>query len=106
MGVNQSDLQQSIRDQTGTDLTYEGDWHALFDEEGIAAGTFNNRLHAYLNAQLGVTYDDLPSAMQAYAVSLGFYNWSSMNTALPAGAILAEDGSDMEDELGVLLVQG
>jgi hypothetical protein len=35
---NQGNVQQSIRDQTGTELDYNGDWSALFDQAGIGSG--------------------------------------------------------------------
>jgi hypothetical protein len=100
--TNQGARQQSVRDVTGTALDYNGDWHALFDLAGIPAGDFNGRLLAWINGRLGVTYPDLPGAMQAFAESQGAYNWSSMGTfdaagnreydftggSLPAGATL------------------
>lgn len=75
---NQGLRQQSVRDVTGTALTYEGDWHALFDLQGIASGTFNERLLLWINDQLGTAYTNLPGAMQAYAEDQGVYNWDSM----------------------------
>ena len=80
---NQSDKQASVRGVTGTALTYEGDWHALFDARGIAAGTFDGRMLAYINGKLVACYDNLPAAQQALAASQGFYNWDSMGTFTP-----------------------
>lgn len=72
--------QQSVRDLTETAGSYESDWHALFDLYGIAAGPFNGRLLAWLNLQMATTIADLPGAMQAFAVTQGVTNWSSMGT--------------------------
>ena len=49
--------------------SYEGDWHALFTSAGIAAGDFNGLLLAYINLKLGSSYDNLPGAMNAFAVA-------------------------------------
>lgn len=78
--TNQGGVQQAIRDSTGTALDYNGDWHALFNADGIATGDFNSRMLLWINAQLGLTFTSLPGAMQAFAVDQGFNNWSSMNT--------------------------
>ena len=96
MTWNQQLRQNSVRAVTGTSGTYEDDFHALFTADGIAAGFFNDRLRAWLNGQLGTSYQFLSDAMQAYAVDQGFYNWSSMGTFTigPTGSgILLEDGS-------------
>lgn len=78
--TNQSGVQQAVRDITGTALDYNGDWSALFDQDGIPAGDWNGRLLAWINQTLGTSYTNLPGAMQAFAVEQGFRNWSSMNT--------------------------
>jgi len=65
--TNQSDLQQSIRAITSTTLNYEGDWHALFDSASIPAGTYNERLLAWINAQLSSSYTEINGAKAAYA---------------------------------------
>lgn len=72
--------QASIRAVTSTTGTYEEDWHALFDLAGIATGTFNGRLLGYINHKLSSSYDNLPSAMQAFAADNGAYNWDSLGT--------------------------
>lgn len=79
---NQSGVQQAVRNATSTALSYQGDWHALFDADGIAAGTWNERMLAWINAKLGSTYANIGDAQQAYAVDQGFYNWSSMDTVV------------------------
>lgn len=85
--VNQGDVQASVRARSGsTDgLAYNGDWHALWDAETIDAGTFNERMLAWLNVELSpAVYTNVAEAMQAYAESLGFANWPSMD-AIGAG---------------------
>ena len=79
---NQSDIQAWVREQTGTEFTYEGDWHALFDADDIPEGTFNERLLLWLNTQDSVDADSLPQAMQEWAESLDAYNWDSITADL------------------------
>ena len=82
----QSDRQAAVRAYTGTALTYEGDWLALFDQLGISPdGGFNGRLLAWINYALGANYTEINGAMAAYAVTAGATNWSSMGT-VPQGA--------------------
>lgn len=83
----QSQLQASIRAITGTANSYEGDWHALFDKSAIAAGPFNGRLLAWLNAQLGRTYASLPEAQQAYAVLNGAFSWATLTSVFTPAAL-------------------
>jgi hypothetical protein len=78
--TQQGARQATVRASTGTATTYEGDWHALFDQGSIAAGTFNERLLRWINGQLSSAYIELNSAMQAFATSQGAFNWSSMGT--------------------------
>lgn len=81
--TNQQGLrQQSVRDVTGTELTYNGDWMALFAQSGITISQFDGALLAWLNDKLEpeTPYQNLPRAMQAFAEDQGFYNWSSMGT--------------------------
>lgn len=80
MSQNQSGIQAAVRAQTGTAYNWTGDFHALFDKDGIASGPFNQRLLLWINAALGENYTNLNGAMNAYAVSLGFANWNSLNT--------------------------
>lgn len=77
---NQGARQQSVRNVTATELTYEGDWHALFDLAGIPAGDYNGRLLAWINAQLASSYVGLPDAMNAFAVSKGVTDWNSLGS--------------------------
>jgi hypothetical protein len=77
---NQSGVQAAVRAVTGTTLDYNGDWSALFDADGIAAGDWNGRMLAWINTTLGTSYTNLPGAMHAFAVDQGFTSWSAMNT--------------------------
>jgi len=74
--------QDSARDQSGfaTATNYNEDLQRLFDADGIAAGTFNERQLLWINARLTATYTSLNEAMQAYAESKGAANWSSLGT--------------------------
>lgn len=86
MPVNNSAFQAAIRGQSASTLNWEGDFHALFDDAAIAAGSFNGRLLAYINLVLGSSHTNLPAAQQAYAEDQGFYNWSSIGEASIAAA--------------------
>lgn len=109
---NQGNVQASVRTRSGVtaELDWNGDFHYLWDQEGIADGTFNERMLTWINTELGETYTNLPGAMQAYAESLGFYNWSSM-TAIGAGGPPAVIWEDLTGDVsapgdGVLLWSG
>jgi hypothetical protein len=80
--------QASVRAVTGTTLDYDGDWHALFTAAGIAAGTYDERMLAWINSNLSTSYTSLPQAMQALAVANGAYNFSSMGTFNAGGSSL------------------
>lgn len=77
-GNNPADQQASVRAVTATTLTYNGDWHALFDQQGIAAGTFNERLLLWINVQLSSNYTNLPDAMSAFAIDRGSVSWDAL----------------------------
>lgn len=85
MSTTQGDRQAAVRASTGTALDYNGDWSALFDQAGIAAGDWNGRMLAWINAQLSASYASVPTAMQAYAASQSAPNWSSMGTFTISG---------------------
>jgi hypothetical protein len=78
--TNQGARQASVESATGTTLTYNGDWMALFTKLGIPDGDFDGRMLAWINLSMSASYTNLPQAQQAYATSQGFYNWSSMGT--------------------------
>ena len=53
----QSLRQQSCRDASDTNGTYNEDWIKTFEEAGITTGTFSERMLAYTNAQ-GSAWDN------------------------------------------------
>lgn len=75
---NQSLRQASVRASTGTAYHYEGDWIALFDAAGIASGFFNERMLAWINAQLSTAYTNVNDAMQAFAEDQGATSWNEL----------------------------
>lgn len=80
MSTNDGLRQASVRAATGTALDYNGDWRALFDQAGIAPGPFNGRMLAWINAQLGTGHPEINGALDAFAISQGAPNWSSLGT--------------------------
>lgn len=79
--MSQQGLRQaSVRAVSGTTLNYEGDWHAMWDLQGITAGSFNGRMLEYINTKLGTSYTNVNSAMQALATANGATNFSSLGT--------------------------
>lgn len=72
--------QASARNLSGfaTGTNYNEDFLRLFDAQGVAAGTFNQRQLRWINARMGASFTNLDEAMQAYATSQGAYNWSSL----------------------------
>ncbi len=77
---NQAARQASVRAVTGTVLSYEGDFHALFDDAAIPTGTFNERFLAWINQKLSSSYTELNGAMQALAEENSAPNFSSLGT--------------------------
>jgi hypothetical protein len=78
--------QQSFRTYHGAsgNHPYEADLMLAFAADSISTGTFNERLLAWINLQLGVTYTDLPSAQHAYAVAKNIAGgWSALGTFAP-----------------------
>ena len=76
--------------------------HALFDLDSIPAGTYNERLLAWLNNYLGASYASLPEAKQAYAEDSGFYNWDSISVWDLTG-IITGPGAGTGEGQGLLL---
>lgn len=70
--------QASIRAETGTKNTYDGDWLALFDQAGVPAGDFNGRLLQWINQKLSAAYVSLSQAQQALAVANNAFSFASM----------------------------
>jgi hypothetical protein len=105
MPTNHEGIQAAVRARSGStaNLDWNGDWHHLWDEEEIAAGMFNERMLAWINVELApATYTNVAEAMQAYAESLGFYNWSSMNTIGEGGAASSPEVEILWDDDDVM----
>lgn len=80
---NDGDRQKVLRTSTGKALDYNGDWMAKFDANGIAAGTFNERMIAFINVQLSASYTEINSALRAYAIAQTTTNAKSFNELGP-----------------------
>lgn len=85
MATNDEAKLASVQAATGTARGWNGDWIALFDAAGIAAGDFNGRMLAWINAQLGTSYTSLVTAQNALAVNQGAASWGQLGT-FTAGA--------------------
>ncbi len=83
MATNPEAKLTSVRGVTSTTGTYNEDWLALFTARSIPAGTFNERLLAYINGELSTSYTDINLALQAFAVDQDDDNFSSMGTFTP-----------------------
>jgi len=79
-GNNQGDVQTSLRTKSTKALDASSDWAAVFDAAGIAAGPWNGRCLAYINAHLTTSYTDITRAQNEFAVAKGYTNWSAMST--------------------------
>ena len=101
----QSLRQASIRAVTGTTYTYEGDWHALFDNDGIALGQFNERLLRWINARLGTSYTEINGAMAAMALAEGADSFQAIGTFSATGnfdtPVLTWDGITTDPSPGL-----
>lgn len=79
MTTNQESRQQNLRDQAASTHNTSSDWHAYWDNQGVAAGTFNERMLTWINSTLGTSYTNVTGAMHAFAVNRGFSSWASIN---------------------------
>jgi len=79
MTTNQEARHQDLRDQTATARSTASDWHAYWDDQGVAAGTFNERMLTWINTALGTSYTNVVGAMAAYAADKGVSGWSSLD---------------------------
>lgn len=103
--MSQQGLRQaSVRLVSGTQLNYEGDWHAMWDLQGIPAGPFNGRMLAYINEYLSAAYTEINGAMYAFAASFGASTFQSLGT-FDAGLGPSGDGLLLEDVTGFLLLE-
>lgn len=78
--LNQSSVQQSLRDGTDYEGTYNEDWHAYWDLAGIATDRkFEERMLLWINGELGANYTNLMDAKAAYAASKGVSRWDDVD---------------------------
>lgn len=83
MTHNQEQLQNNIQAITGTDLTYNEDWSALFDDNSIFEGAFNDRMVAYLQSVLDSSLDNLNELKALYAIRQGLDRWEQVTEIVP-----------------------
>jgi hypothetical protein len=87
-------LQASVRAISGSSRDYNGDWAALFDFDGIAAGDWNGRLLKWINLKLRFTYTSLVSAMNDMAKGQGVPNFGLIGTIdVTFSSLLLRDNS-------------
>ena len=80
MTTNQEARQISVRASTSTTYDHNSDWNALFTAAGIAAGPWNNRFIAWVNAQLSSSYSNINEAKRAIAAAQGVTRWNDVST--------------------------
>jgi hypothetical protein len=83
MSTNQELRQISVRAVSGSNLDYNGDWSALFDQALIAKNLdWNGRLLTWINLKLAppTPYANLPSAQAAWAANFGARSWNELGT--------------------------
>ena len=93
MADNAADRHASVRAITGTNGDYAGDWHALFNLQGIPDGEFSGRMIAWINAKLGTSYTGINAAMYAFAASKGAASWGEMGIFALYRRLLKADGT-------------
>lgn len=77
---NQSEHHADIRTSISPQARdYNSDWHAQFTKDLIAAGPFNARMIAWINAELSTSYSNMNDALRAYAVNQGFTRFNDVN---------------------------
>lgn len=79
----QSLRQASIRAVTGTAGTHNEDWIALFNLRGMAAGSFEARMIAYVNNKLTASYTEVNAALAALAADASAGQFQAMGTFTP-----------------------
>lgn len=62
-------LQQALRAATGTTQSYEGDWHAYLDAQGIQKGQWDGRVLDYYKLMTGNTNGTASSAHQYFLLN-------------------------------------
>ena len=59
MATNSEAKQASVRGVTSTTATFNEDWLALFNARSIGAGTYNERVLAYINRLISLEVYDI-----------------------------------------------
>lgn len=82
MPKNQESLHDALRTRSGSvkNLTFNGDWVAVFDADGISAGTFNERLLKWINFRLSASHANLAGAQAAFAASKSVTRWTDITS--------------------------
>lgn len=78
--TNSEDRHSSVRTITSTTGSIEEDWIAAFDDDSVAAGTFNERFIGWLQARLTSTDDNLPGLKAEFAIDKGATSWNGLGT--------------------------
>lgn len=78
MADNAGGRHNAVRNITGTNGDYAGDWNALFAASGISAGDYSGQLLQWINLQLGTAYSDINGAMWAFAQLNGKPSWNEL----------------------------
>lgn len=78
MSTNQEAKHISIRTITSTTGTYNEDWIAAFDDDSVAAGTFNERMIGWLQNRLTSSNENLPDLQAEFAIDKGADSWDQL----------------------------
>ena len=81
MSTNQGLKQDAVREITSTTGSYNEDWMALFDAEGIADGEFNGRFVAWLQQATSSASTNINDLKARFAELSGASNWSSVGAS-------------------------
>jgi hypothetical protein len=79
MSANQEEQHIDLRASTSTARDFNSDWLAQFAKDLITTGSINERMLAWLNAELSASHTSLNAAMAAYAAGGSFTRWNDIN---------------------------
>lgn len=80
---NQGTLQRMVRDETGSQHPYNGDWHAFATLLSAPDREWNERNLAVLNSLLGASYTNIQQAKAAFAAYVGVGTWNEVTRLSP-----------------------
>lgn len=84
MATNQELRMLSLLEALGlpadSNISHDELWMRFWDQQGVAQMHWNGRMLAWINTVLGTSYTNVNDAMNAFAVSQSYLNWSSMGT--------------------------